>query len=78
MAYLSDVLIRALIVRTVITLDREITSMLKLTHCLAYLALSGAYTGAGLGFDKTGVLWFTAFLYLVLAIEAWMRRKEHD
>ena len=51
--------------------------MLKLTHCLAYLALSGAYTGAGMGFDKTAVLWFTALLYFLLAVEAWIRRNEN-
>ena len=67
---------RALIVRTVINPNREITSMLKLTHCLAYLALSGAYTGAGLGFDKTGVAVLTAFLYFLLALDAWVKRNE--
>ncbi|MCG6903195.1 MAG: hypothetical protein LJE68_10980 [Rhodobacter sp.] len=45
--------------------------MLKFTHSLAYLALSGAHAGACLGIDDTAVKLATAALYLLLAVEAW-------
>lgn len=42
--------------------------MMKLTHPIAYMAISGGYTAQCLGLDKTAAGWLMAALYLALAL----------
>ena len=48
--------------------------MLMFTHTAAYFALSAAYAGSCIGLDKTAVSAATAFLYLLLAIDAYRHK----
>ncbi|MEO0913809.1 MAG: hypothetical protein AAFY59_12595 [Pseudomonadota bacterium] len=52
---------------------------MKLTHPLAYMALSGGYTAQCLGLDKTSAGWLMAALYLALALaDLWAHRPRKD
>ena len=49
--------------------------MMKFTHLICHLALSAAYTGASMGFDKTAIYIAAAIIYLLLALDNWHHTK---
>lgn len=50
--------------------------MTTLSHALIYLGLSTRYAGTLFGLDKSWVGGFTAALYMLLAIDEWLKHHK--